>query len=39
VGMVSARFPRYGVEMTILDNIGDGVWGMWGALVKVFDAA
>lgn len=37
VGMVSARFPAYDVEMTILDNTGEGVWGLWGALVKVFD--
>jgi CubicO group peptidase (beta-lactamase class C family) len=38
VGMVSVRFPQYDVEATILDNIGDGVWGLWGALVKHLDA-
>ncbi len=39
VGMVSAVMPGRDVQFTILDNTGDGVWGLWGALIKAFDAA
>ncbi len=37
VGLVSATFPPYGVELTILDNTGEGVWTLWGVLVKLLD--
>ncbi|MBN2472730.1 MAG: serine hydrolase [Anaerolineae bacterium] len=39
VGMVSAVYSRYAVEMTLLANIEETVWPAWGALAKLFDAA
>ena len=38
VGMVSVTFPLYDVELTLLDNVGDAVWGLWGALVNVIES-
>lgn len=37
VGMVSITFPGYGVEVTILDNLGDGVWPLWEMFVRLLD--